>query len=299
MRPPRPGRAATTPRSDRRSDTLGHAWALHHGSERPAPGPCARGFPCPCPGSSREKLVPKSLRTRNVVSGATRLSPGARHRVRAGRGRWRAAPHAGPRSESPPTARQLIPSPAHALSALFTPFPLSAEANDSPLTTGRRRRRRRGKVQSHAHTRGSLLSGRRCFPLGCSQAGVRAGSALPPGEAAPLCRTSRRVRPDSALPERGERCCTDGVWRWRLSREPSSRTAAGSKDSSGLCPRGSGVILLQVPGTGGPASCEPPGSLCCGCSSQSRPGARLGSGRLWERHVGFTTAQNTSVCGVY
>lgn len=85
----------------------------------------------------------------------------------------------------------------------------------------------------------------------------------------------------------------------RLPRAPSSRTTAGTKDFSGLCPRGSGVILLQVPGTGGPASCEPPGSLCRGCASQSRPGARLGSGRLWARHVGFTTAQNTSVCGVY
>lgn len=57
--------------------------------------------------------------------------------------------------------------------------------------------------------------------------------------------------------------------------------------------------LSQTPGTGGPASSQPPGSLCRGCASQSRPGSLLGSGRLRARHVGFTTAQNTSVCGVY
>lgn len=92
---------------------------------------------------------------------------------------WPGRQGAGPRPESPPATphgAQLTPSPPHELSSLFTPFPLSAEANDSPLTTGRRRRR---KVQSHANPRGSLLSGRCCFPLRVHRRRARAGSALP------------------------------------------------------------------------------------------------------------------------
>lgn len=216
----------------------------------------------------------------------------------SGRTRAVAGSPSGRRAPPPPRRAQLTPSPEHAPSSLFTPFPLCAEANDSPLTTGRRRRRRR-KVQSHAHTRGALLSGSCCFPLGRSQAEGTGRQCPAPGRRCPAVPDKAEgPRPGSALPERGERCCAGGVRRYRLPREPSSRTAAGRKDLSCLCARWSGVFLLQVPGTGGPASCEPPGSLCCGCASQSRPGARLGSGRLWARHVGFTTAQNTSVCGV-
>lgn len=70
-----------------------------------------------------------------------------------------------------------------------------------------------------------------------------------------------------------------------------------------VCRRGRGMsCCFQVPGAGRPARGEPPGSLCRGCAWQARPGCSLGSGRLRARHVGFTTAQNTSVrvwCGVH
>lgn len=110
-----------------------------------------------------------------------------------------------------------------------------------------------------------------------------------------------RTPPGSApLPERGawERAAA-------RSREPWEGFWGGRRDFffSVVCRRGRGMsCCFQVPGAGRPARGEPPGSLCRGCAWQARPGCSLGSGRLRARHVGFTTAQNTSVrvwCGVH
>lgn len=309
-RPPRPGRPDFAAFS-----TLGHAGPLASAvRDRQRDHP--RSACLPVPGSAGESLGPKVSRadmqeTRWSGRQGFPLIPAASPGARAGRRRRRDAPHARGRRARRPRKACCSPRP-RGTQCLSLSFPSLSPLEQTTLKVDNGEEEEEETSVPRTHARLSSLQllllstlafiggqdsavpypGRRNLAAASSELTVPGATEGPgprlPGAELPYLSGVRRSG-----------CCVVGV-RWsRQPWEPSRRRRVERRDFSGLCPRGCRVILLQVPGTGGPANSEPPGSLCRGCASQSRLGSSLGSGRLRAKHVGFTTAQNTSVCGVY
>lgn len=225
--PPRPGRAAPTPRRPPRWDAPAHAWAPRAGGAGPAAGP-PRPASLPVPGAAEEKLRSGELQGGGAGNALAQGDEAVPRRPPGAAGRTKGAPGspARPRPENqPPRAARSPPrsrrTPCLPLS--FLCLSPRERIRLSKLTTGRRRRRRR-KLQPHAHRRESFLSSRSC----CSpafrssvcrrSAGSRPAAPYPRVEA-PRCGPGwagcagrgggaaaaprRPRRPAAALPERG------------------------------------------------------------------------------------------------
>lgn len=316
-RPPRPGRPDFAALS-----TLGHAGprmgplALAVGDrQRDHPRPAC----LPVPGSAGESLSPKGSRvdmqeTRWPGRQGFPLTPSASPGARAGRRRRRDDPHSRGRRARRPRKARCSPRPrrTQCLSLSFPPLsPL--EQTTLKVVNGEEEEEETSVPRTHASVSSLQLLwlstlafiGGQGPAVPCpgrrNLAAASSGLAVPGATEGPGPRPARRPDPELSYLSgvRWKGCCVVGVRRSRQPWEPSRRRRVERRDFSGLCPRDCRVILLQVPGTGGPANSEPPGSLCRGCASQSRLGSLLRSGRLRAKHVGFTTAQNTSVCDVY
>lgn len=258
--PPRPGRAAPTPRRPPRWDAPAHAWAPRAGGAGPAAGR-SRPASLPVPGAAEEKLRPGKLQGGDAGNA---LAQGD-EAVPPGRTKGAAGGPARPRPENQPPRAACRSPRSRRTPCLPLSFPCLSPRERirlPKLTTGRRRR----KLQPHAHRRESFLSSRsRCSPAFRSRLCRRSAGSRPaapcPRVEAPRCgpgwagcagrgggaaaaprRPPLAGRPGLPLPYlsgvRRSGCCAVGVRRCRQPREPSSRRRVERRSFSLVFVRG-------------------------------------------------------------